>query len=257
MADKRRRVIDLSISLDEDMKDPLPFTISYEKHEEGVVFTSKLSGVPVEAFGGYAFAGETMTLAAHSGTHVDAPWHYYPTSEGKRARTIDEMPLEWFFGDGVVLDYTDKPAGYAVTAADIQEKLQTINYQLKPFDIVLIRSDADKKRYDDDYAEVHVGVSAEGTRWMLEQGVKLVGTDGWGWDIPVKLQAEAYRKNPRPGIMFEAHMVGKDIEYCQIEKMANLDQLPPHGFKVYAFPTKIKGGSGGWTRAVAIIEESF
>ncbi|WP_240421313.1 cyclase family protein [Paenibacillus periandrae] len=249
-----RKVIDLSVTIDEEMKDPLPLKIEYERHEEGVHFVSKMAGVPVEAFGGYSFAGETLTLATHCGTHVDAPWHYYPTSEGKRARTIDELPLEWFFGHGVVLDFTDKPAGYGVTAADIQDKLSEIQYQIKPFDIVLIRSDADKKRYDDGFSDAHVGVTAEGTRWLLEQGIKLVGTDGWGWDIPMKLQAEAYRKDPRPGIMFEAHMVGKDIEYCQIEKMANLDRLPPYGFTVYAFPTKVKAGSGGWTRAVAIVE---
>jgi kynurenine formamidase len=92
---------------------------------------------------------------------------YGPTAEGKPAKTIDELPLKWFFNDGMVLDFTDKPAGYAVSISDIQEKSQKIQYQLKPFDIVK-RCDADKKRYDPNYSEIHVGVSAESTLWMIE-----------------------------------------------------------------------------------------
>ena len=119
----------------------------------------------------------------------------------------------------------------------------------------MIRCDADKKIYDDNYAKIHVGVSADATRWLIEQGIKVMGTDGWGWDTPFYLQAEDYKRNPRPGVLWAAHFVGKEKEYCQIEKLANLDQLPPYGFKVSVFPVKIQGGSAGWTRAVAIIED--
>ncbi len=89
---------------------------------------------------------------------------------------------------------------------------------------------------------------------MIDRGVKVVGTDGWGWDIPLHLQIEKFRKTPRQGIIWEAHYVGIDKEYCQIEKLANLDQLPPFGFKVACFPTKIERASAGWTRAVAILD---
>jgi kynurenine formamidase len=82
-----------------------------------------------------------------------------------------------------------------------------------------------------------------------------MGTDGWGWDVPLKVQAERYRKDPRPGIIWEAHFAGRIKEYCQIEKLANLDQLPPFGFRVAVFPVKIRGASAGWTRAVAILED--
>jgi hypothetical protein len=51
-----------------------------------------------------------MTLGTHNSTHVDAPWHYNSTIEGRRAETIEELPLEWFFGPGVVVDFTDKLA---------------------------------------------------------------------------------------------------------------------------------------------------
>lgn len=73
-----------------------------------------------------------------------------------------------------------------------------------------------------------------------------MGTDGWGWDIPFRYQAEAYKQNPREGVLWAAHYVVREKEYCQIEKLANLDQLPrTFGFTISVFPIKVKGASGG------------
>ena len=253
------RIIDLSVTISPEIKEPLPTSIVYESHKEGAEKTASkiLNGmVSKDAFPeGNALAGELITVTGHAGTHVDAPWHYFPTSEGKPARTIDQLPLEWFYQDGVVLDFTDKPAGYSITVDDLQEKLSAISYRLKPLDIVLIRCDADQKIFQEDYVRIHVGVSAEATRWLIDQGIKVMGTDGWGWDVPLYVQLEEYKQDPRPGIIWAAHYVGREKEYCQIEKLANLNQLPPYGFKVVCFPVKIKGGSAGWTRAVALLSE--
>ena len=59
--------------------------------------------------GGLGLAWETVRVDTHHGTHVDAPWHYGPTCAGRPARTIDELPLEWFVAPGVRLDLRDKP----------------------------------------------------------------------------------------------------------------------------------------------------
>jgi kynurenine formamidase len=250
------RIVDLSVSIAPENQDPLPFRIRYESHEEGVVMGAKLFGVEPAAFPeGKALAGEFLEVTTHAGTHVDAPWHYWPTSEGKKARTIDELPLEWFYGNGVVLDFTDKPAGYEISSADLKRKLEEISYTLQPYDIVMIRTDCDKKLYDPDYAQSHPGVSAEATLWLIDQGIRVMGIDAWGWDIPLKYQAEEYKRNPRDGVLWAAHFAGRHKEYCQIEKLANLDQLPPYGFKVAVFPVKIKAASAGWARAVAIFEQ--
>jgi len=257
MTRKGIRIIDLSVSLDVEVKEPFPPKIRYEAHEEGAVNAAKLFGLQPEDFpDSKAWAVETITLTTHTGTHVDAPWHYAPTTAGEPSRTIDQLPLEWFYGDGVLLDFSDIPKGYEISVNDLTHKLAEINYQLKPYDIVLIRSDADKRVYEADYYQSHAGVSAEATHWLIDQGIKVMGTDGWGWDIPFHLQAADYKQNPREGVLWAAHFVGKEKEYCQIEKLANLDQLPqPYGFKVAVFPVKIKGASAGWARPVAIIEE--
>ncbi len=66
--------------------------------------------------GGRGTAFEEVTAITHSGTHVDAPWHYGPQSEGKPAKKIDELPIEWFFSDGVVLDLRYKKPGEKISA---------------------------------------------------------------------------------------------------------------------------------------------
>lgn len=257
MTRKHVKIIDLSVPLDPRAKEPLPPKINYTTHEEGAVEAAELFGLQPEDFPEKrAWAQEVITLSTHTGTHVDAPWHYWPTSEGKPARTIDQMPLEWFYGNGVLFDFSDKPAGYEISVADLQQKLREMEYELTPFDIVLIRSDADKRLYEEHYFQSHAGVSAEATHWLIDQGIKVMGTDGWGWDIPFSIQAADYKQNPRDGVLWAAHFVGKDKEYCQIEKLANLEQLPrPYGFKVAVFPVKITGASAGWARPVAIFEE--
>ena len=250
------KIIDLSVTISEDIKEPLPTKIEYEDHKAG----AKKIGAAL--FGGMTDcfiddngpAGELLTVTSHCGTHVDAPYHYFPTCAGKPSRTIDEMPLDWFFRPGVVLDFTDKPDGYMFGSNDLKEKLADIGYTLEPFDIVLIRCDADKRLHDPNYVKIHVGASAEATHWLIDQGIRVMGIDGWGWDIPLHLQAADYKANPRPGVIWQAHYVGIEKEYCQIEKLANLEQLPPFGFTVACFPAKIAGGSAGWTRAVAILD---
>nr|HDO81090.1 cyclase family protein [Candidatus Bathyarchaeota archaeon] len=191
---------------------------------------------------------------------LDAPWHYAPTSEGKPAKTIDEIPLEWCYGDGVILDMRHKPQGSGITVEDLKEALEKINYKIKPGDIVMIMTGADKLWGKQEYLNAGCGMTREATLWLIEQGVRVVGIDAWGWDRPFWAIKADYEKTGDPSIIWEAHYVGREKTYLHIEKLANLDYLydtlkKPYGFKVACFPVKVKGGSAGWCRAVAIIEE--
>lgn len=56
-------------------------------------------------------------------------------------------------------------------------------------------------------------------------------------------------------LIWEGHKAGRDIGYCHLEKLHNLEALPADGFFISCFPHKIRGASAGWTRAVAIFEE--
>jgi kynurenine formamidase len=94
----------------------------------------------------------------------------------------------------------------------------------------------------------------EATLYLTSRGVKVAGTDAWGWDVPYKFMAARYERDRDASIIWEGHKAGRESEYCHIEKLHNLEALPSRGFEVACFPVKIAGGSAGWTRAVAIFE---
>ena len=190
-------------------------------------------------------------MTPHEGTHLDAPWHFAPTSEGKPSKTIDQIPLEWCYSDGVVLDFHHFERERPILVDDLKEALGKISYALKPFDIVLIRTDATKHWLDEGYEDLGAGLTAESTLWLIEQGIKVMGKDSWTWDMPF----DVMREQRKPEEFLEAHFIGNEREYCHLENLANLDKLPPFGFQVVVFPIKIEGASAGWTRAVAIVEE--
>jgi len=175
----------------------------------------------------------------------------------KPARKIDELPLDWFYHDGVRLDFRDKEKGSVITVDDLKGALKKIDYTLKPYDIVMIWTDTDKLWGDADYFNSGAGLTMESTLWLTqENGIRVIGTDCWGLDRPFWAVVEQFKKDGDASRIWEAHRAGIEQEYCQIEKLANLDQLPsPVGFKVSCFPVKLSGGSASWSRVVAIVED--
>jgi len=227
--------------------------IVFSDHQEGSGHIQALFRVPSALLRNQeGWAIETFTnFGTHNSTHVDAPWHYNSQIQGERAATIDELPLEWFFSDGVVLDMTAKADGDGVTVNDIERELARIGYQLKPLDIVMVRTGCDRFYQDANYLFRGPGVTADATRWLYAQGIRVMGIDAWGWDVPLDRQAQETLAKQQPGIFWAAHQV--DLAYSQIERLMNLDQLPPYGFKVSCFPLKIVGGSAGPARVVAMV----
>jgi kynurenine formamidase len=250
------RFVDLSAPIapsPPELPEVLRTDIVYEDHAAGAAQIAAMFGVGPELLrDGEGWAVETFTrFGTHNSTHVDAPWHYNSTIGGAPARRIDELPLEWFFGPGVVLDMTHKADGDPMTADEAREALRAAGHALTAGDIVLVRTGRDAFYADPDYIARGPGVTAEATLWLHAQGVRVMGIDAWGWDAPLHLQAAEATKQGKAGIFWAAHQAG--IEYCQIERLVALDALPPTGFQVACFPLRIVGGSAAPTRAIAIV----
>jgi kynurenine formamidase len=125
---------------------------------------------------------------------------------------------------------------------------------LSPLEIVLVNPAAGQRYGQPDYVATGCGMGREATLYLLERGVRVTGIDGWSWDAPFSFTAKRYATDRDPKIIWEGHKAGRDIGYCHLEKLHNLEALPPSGFTVACFPVKVKGGSAGWTRAVAILD---
>ncbi|MDC7784318.1 cyclase family protein [Rhodoplanes sp. TEM] len=260
-----QRIIDLSISIDADVPSDPPMArpkVAYLHH--GQTFDRLLPFfpglTPDRLPDGAAWAIEKVELTTHNGTHLDAPWHFHPTMNhalvpgGERAATIDEIPLEWCFKPGVKLDFRHLPDGAVATAADVEAELARIGHILQPLDIVLVNTAAGGRFGTDGYLDAGCGMGREATLWLTSRGVRVVGTDAWSWDAPFAATAKRFAETGDAALIWEGHKAGREIGYCHLEKLHNLELLPAIGFTVACFPVKIRGASAGWTRAVAILD---
>lgn len=258
------KFVDLSIPIKtpnpEEMNpalaESLAAVIQYLDHEDTSQLVQNYFGCKRDdLMGGLGWATERIRTSSHAGTHVDAPYHYYPVCNGQPARTIDECPLEWYFGEGVVLNMTHKKPGETVSAQDVEDELKRIGHELKQGDIVCVRFDTDKTFGTWEYWNSHPGMSAESVRYILDRGVKVIGVDSPGFDIPFCMTKEKFAQTGDTSLLWEAHHAGIDYDYSHIEKLANLDQIPQTNFYVACFPVSLYRGSASWARVVAFIPE--
>jgi kynurenine formamidase len=252
------RIIDLSHVIEpspEGTPDFMRTDVSYASHEEGAREFEQLLGIQRRLLRNEEGpAGERLSIGTHATTHLDAPWHYNSETGGSRSETIDELPLDWFFGPGVVVTATEREDGDALTAEDMEKGIADAGHELSPGDIVLVHTGRDAFYHERDFIWRGPGVTAEATHWLFDRGVRVMGVDAWGWDAPLDRQAKQAMERDEKGILWSAHQC--DLPYSQIERLTNLDALPPTGFTVICFPLKIKGASAAPSRVVALVDGS-
>lgn len=260
-----RRLIDISVALQAGIASDPPHAlpeIKYLDHHDTAPATAKYFGIEIDQLpqGEYA-AVERCSISTHNGTHLDSPYHYFSSMNhalkegGEPSMKIDQVPLEWCFQPAVKLDFRHFEDGYVATPVDVEVELNRIGHKLRPLEIVVVNTRAGSRYGEADYVDSGCGMGKAATLWMLEQGVRLVGTDAWSWDAPFSHTKRKIEQGGSPDLIWEGHRAGREIGYSHLEKLHNLEVLPATGFQVVCFPVKVHQGSAGWTRAVAIIEE--
>lgn len=229
--------------------------VDFVRNDRGADIMCELFACPKSDLpNGEGWAEEMVTLSSHLGTHVDAPLHYGSTCGGAPAKTVDQIPLEDLYCDAVVLDMTQKKGtGEAITVDDIKRALDKVQYQIKGGDAVLIRTDHDKFPLTDPIRYNYPGMIRESALFLAERGAKIGGTDALGWDRPFPKMVEAYQATKDKSQIWDAHFAYRDVEVYVIQQLANLDKLPPHGFKVAFFPIPLVGASAAPARVVAFV----
>ncbi|WP_250403529.1 cyclase family protein [Streptomyces cellostaticus] len=255
------RIIDLSSPIDADGWEPDPVRHDIMTPAEGARHMSEemkrhfgLDLDPSELPGGELLSLDTLTLTSHTGTHVDAPSHYGSTASYGVPRHIDRMPLEWFLRPGMLLDVSDVGTG-VIDRDQIQDAIKRVGRQPEPLDIVLLRTGAAQHAGTPRYFTDFAGLDGPATEYLLDFGVRVIGTDAWSLDAPFPDMIRRYRESGDPSVLWPAHFAGRRTEYCQIERLAHLEDLPAStGFQVCCFPVKIRNGGAGWARAVALVD---
>lgn len=255
-------LVDLSIGLEPGAaSEPWPPEVEYFDHADGAeLLAGNLQGLGFDVDAGdfpdgQGLAWEEVQAIPHTGTHLDAPWHYGAESGGEPARTIDEVPLDWCRGNAVVLDLRDMEAGAEITPDDIDARLDALDHDLSAGELVFLQTGADELWGEAAYLQQFPGMGAAATQHLVEQGVRVIGTDAYGFDKPFAEMGQRFADSGDDAELWPAHFAGRETEYCQIEKIANLDRLPRRtDVPVVCFPVSIEGASAGWVRPVAMFE---
>jgi kynurenine formamidase len=175
-----RKLIDLSMEVFQGMMTypnvVKPVIVEMESYRE------MARSVGTDQYGVDEITNHCMIVTGdHIGTHIDSWGHVKP--DAPRAEGI---PLEYCYGDGVVLDLTHKGPGDEISPDDIEGAERRLEgYRIKPLDIVLLRTDAAKRRTDKAYLTDHPGMTKEAVHYVLDRGVKVMGIDAIGFDPPV------------------------------------------------------------------------
>jgi kynurenine formamidase len=266
------RFIDLSLPIDDTLVETHAATIERISHAQGVehfnevVMAKSPDGLdrfkkgervalPDEIPDAEMLSLEIVHASVHMGTHVDAPFHYGSRCEGRPAKMIEDIPLEWCYGPGVVLDFTHLKYPQNISKADVTKALEEISYRLKAKDIVLIRTDGDKALGSPDYVNKYVGMLPDALGYILDQGVKMLGIDTMGLDRPCFEMFNEFLSTKDKAKIWPCHFMGRRREHCHMERLGNLKAIPkPFGFTVSCLPVRVKHAGAAWARVVAIIE---
>jgi len=171
-----------------------------------------------------------VTMSSHVGTHIEFPYHHL-----KEGQDAAEFPMEKLIGEGVVLDFSFKKAGEAITL----DELKAFQREIKKKDILLIRTDCDKFFHTERW-EDQPYITTEGIQWLIEEKqIRCLGTDAAGIEVP----GTDYQPN---------HMLLFRNGIPMIESMTNLGLLQKERFLIFILPLPIEGLDSSPVRIIAI-----
>jgi len=213
----------------------------YPGHLKTVVWDHATHEETISRFeGGFSFHSQGLMMCDHGPTHVDALCHLDPAES---APSIDQMPLETFFGPAICLDVSFvEPPAY-ITVADLERALADSGQQLQAGDAVLLRTGAfERCGGTPEYCSDYTGLDDDAGRWLQARGAKIFGVDSPSPDNPISRT-------------YPVHMMCREHHITHYENLANLEQVTGRRFTFAGFPLRIRGGTGSPVRAVAIVED--
>lgn len=183
---------------------------------------------------------ERVTTALHIGTHMDAPYHFFPEK-----KTVDELPADCLLGPAVVVDLRHKQGHAGITAADLREWEQKTGVSIETGDAVLLMTNHYRLwrigERDSAFLRTWPYLCEDGAEYLKDKGVRMVCTEASDIDDVDKPLGPSHRVLLGNGILV-------------VENVCNVDAIQAARCELIAAPLKIKGGSGSPLRLLAVVE---
>ena len=231
-----RKIIDLSLEIKSNMVCQKDFQssiyVQLVSHEQS---RANGCGTPDDPF---TSTWNYIGMIEHIGTHVDAFFHMNPNGQ-----SVDEMPLDLFFGKAVCFDMSHIPERGKITVADMERAQEAAGVTVDGHIVLFYYGIHNKYFPTEEVLRRNPEVSPEVVKWLKDHGSIMHGVEGPSTDVmDTKL--------------FPSHRACRDLGLTHFEWLINLDQLIGKGeFEFFGIPLKLKGGSGSPVRAFAIVEE--
>jgi len=226
------QLIDLSQPIYEEMK-------VYPGHLKTVTFQHATHEETAPRFeGGFSFQTLGFMLNDNGPTHVDSFSHLDPDPS---AQSIDQMPLELFYGPALCIDVSAVPEQTDITPEHIEAALKAAGLQVARGDMLFFYTATyDRYAATKEYLSNFAGLGSDAAEWIVTNGVKTFGVDSPTPDNPTSKS-------------YPVHMMCRREHITHYENLV-LTEVVGKRFTFAGFPLKVIGAHGGPTRAVAILD---
>lgn len=228
------------IDLSQEIYTGAPVWPGHPPTEVTVVATHEETLVDGRFTENYSYTAEKVSFSTHGPTHVDSIMHIDPKPG---APSIDEIPLDWFYTEGICIDLSHIPPRTEYTVEDIKQALAKYGLEIKKGDTVLLYSGHYVRTYGTPaWLTDYPGLSRAAAEYIYGAGAINIGQDAPSHD--------------RAGTTsYPAHQVCREMQTLNIENLGDLRPVVGKRFRFIGLPLKIRKGSGSPIRAVAVLED--
>jgi len=175
---------------------------------------------------------ELLFLSSHTGTHIDAPYHFV-----KNGKKIHQIPISRLIGEGTLIKIK-KLKNQLITKKDLIT-FEKKNGKIPNFSSVIFFTDWQKNLNKKFYFTDNPGLSKPAISYLVSKKINLVGIDSPSID-------------PGNKKSFSAHKILASNNILIVENLSNLGKIPAPKFDFIILPLKLKDATGSPVRAIAI-----
>ncbi|WCK52339.1 cyclase family protein [Aneurinibacillus sp. Ricciae_BoGa-3] len=212
----------------------------YPGHQPTVIFP--MTKLMAKDDGKWTFAVNTILMSEHAGTHTDSFTHMDPSPD---AKSIEHLPLSRFLGPAVCIDVSHVADSEFITRKDLEKACEEADLTIPKGGTALLYTGTYQRHFPTPvYNQKNPGLDREAAEWLADNGVINIGIDAVSIDV-----------SPHKGEEWKpAHTVCRERGILNTENLGDLQPVAGKSFFYIGLPLKVRGGTAGPTRAVALMD---